>query len=243
MAALKHGGFLKGGKPTCPTCPPRKRRGFDVTEATTATGRPTVLANCFRGCDLPEIVVALGLDMADLFGGGQQEMLFKTDRYCRITTEGWKALPKSSARTFGIAASIGYYPSTRSPFTLLRSPGQWEAVWREAEITERQLRWQVDVWVQRNMAHRCESRGVLALYRGPLERCPNCGRSSQGPSTTRKYAQNGSNITVRRHDSDTTHEKEEMSPFGGSNITDQNEVPWQNRFPVGDGSPRERVRR
>jgi hypothetical protein len=243
MAALKHGGFLRGGKTHCPTCPPQKRRGFDVTEATTAGGGPTVVVKCFRGCDtLSDIVPALGLDPADLFGGGSQEMLFKTDRYCRITTQGFKALPKSSVRTFGIAASIGYYPSTRSAFTLLRSPGQWDAVLREAEITERQLRWQVDVWIRRDMAHRCQPRGVLVLYRGPLERCPNCGRLTQsipsrGHTTTRKYAQKGSNVTVRRHGSDTTHQKEAMSPLGGSNIAVTNALPWENQFPEGDGAP------
>lgn len=130
MSALKCGGFWKSGKPHCPTCPPSKRRGFNVTEATTSSGRPSVLIHCFRGCDLQEVVEAIGLDVADLFDGGQR-VLFDAGRYCRVTTEGWKALPRSSARTFGIAASIGFYTSTYAAFTLLRTPAQWAACGRK----------------------------------------------------------------------------------------------------------------
>jgi hypothetical protein len=243
MAALKHGGFLRGGKTHCPTCPPRKRRGFNVTEATTASGGPTVLVECFRGCDtLSDILPALGLDPADLYGGGSQEALFKADRYCRITVKGFKALPPGVARTFGIAAGIGYYPSTRSAFTLLRSPGQWDAVCREAGIDRRLLRAQIEKWIACDMAHRCFERGVLALYRGPLERCPNCGRLTQarvrrGPTTTRKYADKGACDTARRHDSDATHAKARVLPLKGTSHAVTNAIPWENRFPEDDGAP------
>jgi hypothetical protein len=119
MAALEYAGFLRGGKPLCPACPPSKRRRFDVTAARSAAGIPTVLIQCFRGCDtMTEIVPALGLDPADLYDGGvRQVVLFDGERYCRITTRGWKALSRGSARTFGIAASIA---TTRQRVTLSR---------------------------------------------------------------------------------------------------------------------------
>lgn len=236
MAALKHGGFLTGGKPLCPTCPPSKRRGFKVTEGKTAAGIATVLFHCFRGCDtLTEIVPALGLDPADLYDGGmRQEMLFKTDRYCRITTQGWKALSRGSARTFGIAASIGYYPSTRSAFTLLRSPQQWEAVRREADIKPNELRREIRTWVSQRMAHRCDW-GFLSLYRGPLERCPNCGRLSlEGSTTTRKYARGGEDAGVLRHEPDAKQRTVKMLASDGDN---PGEFAWKTRYPEGDGAP------
>jgi hypothetical protein len=222
MAALKHGGFLTGGKALCPTCPPSKRRGFNVTEDKTRAGIPTVLIHCFRGCDtLADIVPALGLDPADLYDGGmRQGVLFDGERYCRITTRGWKALPPGIARTFGIGASIGYFPSPRAPYTLLRSPGQWAAVRNEADISDRLLRWQVEQWIKSRMAHRCEERGVLALYRGPLERCPNCGRLTlESPLITRKYAHKGNGVSAPTHDSDKTQLKETPLPVKGNQVS------------------------
>jgi hypothetical protein len=244
VAALKVLGFVKLGKPLCPCCPPNKRRGFDVTPAKTPAGRPTVLIKCFRGCDtLRDIVPTIGLDAADLFDGGQRT-LFDAGRYCRVTTEGWKALPNSSARTFGIAASIGFYATTRSPFTILRTEAQWDAVRRESGVGDRNFRKQVDVWVSRKMAHRCVW-GFLALYRAPFDRCPSCGRltlekrkpgkpsSSEQQSeeqteeqalgqatTTRKYAESGTNGSDFRHGSDTTQETELIVPTSGTNGAD-----------------------
>lgn len=218
IAALKHAGFMKAGKPTCPTCPPSKRRGFEVTEAPDRLGRASVLIHCFRGCDYEEILEAVGLEPADLFDGGvRQEVLFDGERYCRITTRGWKALPPGVARTFGIAASIGSFPSALAPYTLLRSPGQWAAVRREADISDRLLRVHIEKWNDCKMAHRCQERGVLALYRGPLERCPCCGRLTLEPLfITRKYTRKGTLNTAPRHDSDTTQTKERLIPLKGT---------------------------
>lgn len=234
IAALKHGGFLRGGKPLCPTCPPSKRRGFKVTEEKTAAGIATVLFHCFRGCDtLTEIVPALGLDPADLYDGGlRQEALFEKDRFCPITLLGWKALPPSVSRTFGIAASIGYFATPRSPFRLLRSPEQWAAVRREAGIRDRLLREHVTKWIACEMAHRCYERGVLALYRGPLERCPNCGRPTrEGSLITRMNAHKGASDTARRHGSDATQLKARSRPHKGALTA------FMDLFPEGDGAP------
>jgi len=233
LAALKHGGFLGGGKPLCPTCPPSKRRGFKVTEGKTAAGIPTVLFHCFRGCDtLTDIVPALGLDPADLYDGGQrQEVLFEKDRFCPITLLGWKALPPSVARTFGIAAAIGYFSTPRSPFRLLRSSEQWAAVRREAGVDDGLLRVHVTKWIACEMAHRCYERGVLALYRGPLERCPNCGRPTrEGSLTTRMNARKGTSAHGRRHASGTTQLKVRSHTVKGAFAHGQ-------LFPEGDGAP------
>ena len=248
MAALKYGGFLRGGKPLCPTCPPSKRRGFNVTEDKTRAGIPTVLIHCFRGCDtLTEIVPTLGLDPADLYDGGmRQEVLFEKDRFCPVTLLGWKALPPSVARTFGIAAAIGYFSTPRSPFRLLRSSDQWAAVRREAGIEDGLLRVQIKKWIACEMAHRCYERGVLALYRGPLERCPNCGRPTrEGSLITRKNAHKGTSTHARRHDSDATQLKVRshtvkgalthvMNPNGDEEVT---QVSWKELYPEGDGAP------
>ncbi len=230
MAALKQAGFIRGGKPLCPTCPPSKRRGFNVTEAKTKLGTPTVLLHCFRYCDMLEIVEAIGLDPADLYPAGarwHQEELFRGDRYCRTTVQGWKALPPSVARTFGIASAIGYYPSTRVGYTLLRSTGQWDAVRNESGIGRRALSLQVDKWIACDMAHRCEERGILALYRGPLNRCPNCGRAtqeatlptSQVQDTTRKYASKGTSASHSRHALLVTQPKERLLPIEGTSTS------------------------
>jgi hypothetical protein len=234
MAALKHEGLLRGGKAHCPTCPPSKRRGFEVTEEKTAAGIATVLFHCFRGCDtLTEIVPALGLDPADLYDGGlRQEALFEKDRFCPITLLGWKALPPSVARTFGIAAAIGYFSTPRSPFRLLRSSEQWAAIRQEAGIDDRLLRTHVEKWIDREMAHRCFERGVLALYRGPLERCPNCGRPTrEGSFITRMNARKGTSDTARRHGSHATQLKARSHPVKGA-LT-----PFMDLFPEGDGGP------
>jgi hypothetical protein len=213
MAALKHHGFIKNGKPHCPMCPPSKRQGFGVTEAKTADGRPTVLLNCFRDHDRLEIVATIGLEPADLFDGGvRRERLFEGERFCRVTVQGWKALGRS-ARTFAIAAAVGYYSSAYSPYTLLRSPSQWEDVRREAGLTNRGLELNVRDWCQRKMAHRCAKRGLLALYRGPLDRCPNCGRLTlekrkSQTTSTRKDARKRTQRSLNRHGSDTTHASE-----------------------------------
>jgi hypothetical protein len=236
LAALKHGGFLAGGKPSCPNCPPNKHGGFDVTEVKTQDGRPTVLLKCFRGCDIEQIIGALGLEMADLYdGSGQQQVLFDGERYCRVTTQGWKALPRGVARTFGIASSIGFFSSPRSAYTLLRTTAQWDAVRAEAGIGDRTLRKEVEIWVDRKMAHRCYASLVLALYRGPLDRCPNCGRKTdekrfarvgfkaskasrtQNPfPITRKYAENGTERAALSRDSDTTQQTELEGPRSGT---------------------------
>jgi hypothetical protein len=241
MAALKHEGLLRGGKPQCPTCPPRKRRGFTVTEAKTRLGHPTVLVKCFRDCDtLTEIVPALGLDPAELYDGGViQPDPFKGVRFSPVTIEGWKALPEYSTRTFGIAASIGYFSTPNSPYRVLRTSDQWEALLQDAGVDDRRLRRHVQSWCQARMAHRCETRGVLALYRGPLDRCPRCGRLSlEPPYITRKNAHKGHQRPVRMHDSVVNaakghHRPGERSPGDLLNA----QMPWEKRFPEGDGSP------
>jgi len=232
MAALKQAGLLRGGKPLCPTCPPSKRRGFDVTEVSDRLGRPSVLIHCFRSCGYEEILEAVGLDPADLYDGGvRQEMLFDGERFCRITTRGWKALPPSVARTFGIAASIGSFPSSLAPYTLLRSPGAWAAVRREAGIDDGLLRVHIKKWIACEMAHRCFERGVLTLFRGPLERCPNCGRPTrEGSLITRKYTSKGASTHGRRHDPGTTQGKVRSHTVKGAFAHGQ-------LFPEGDGAP------
>lgn len=231
VAALKHGGFMKAGKPICPTCPPTKRRGFEVTEVKATAGRPaTVLLCCFRGCDtLTDIVPALGLDPSELYDGGmRQEVLFDRERYCSVTVRGFKALPESSARTFGIAFGIGSFTTPLSPYRLLRSPRAWEAVRVEAGITARAVRKDVAIWCDRMMAHRCEDRGILALYRGPLERCPCCGRltleqRSDGSTTTRKYTNKGTRSSAPRHGLNTTQTKEPEVPLSGTRSSFSND--------------------
>jgi len=224
VAALKHTGFMKAGKPICPTCPPSKRRGFEVTEVKATPSRPaSVLVHCFRNCDtLNEIVPALGLDPAELYDGGmRQEVLFDRERYCNVTVRGFKALPESSARTFGIAFGIGSFSTPLSPYRYLRTPKAWEAVRVEAGISARAVRKDVETWCDRMMAHRCEERGFLAMYRGPLERCPCCGRLTlEGRplvrTTTRKYTDKGTRGSARRHDLDTTQTKEPEVPLSGT---------------------------
>lgn len=46
---------------------------------------------------------------------------------------------------------------------------------QEADLKDRRLREEVQTWCGRRMAHRCDW-GILALYRAPFDRCPNCGR-------------------------------------------------------------------
>jgi hypothetical protein len=178
-------------------------------------------------------VPALGLDPTDLFDGGhRQEVLFEKDRYCPITLKGWKALPPGVSTTFGIAACIGYFTTPRSPFRLLRSPEQWAAVRREASIDDGLLREHVRKWIACEMAHRCYARGVLALYRGPLEICPNCGRPTRdGSPITRRYARKGALTPDRRHDPDATQLKVRSHPLKGALTS------FADLFPEGDGAP------
>jgi len=222
MAALKHGGFLRGGKPICPACPPRKRRpGFGVTENKDARGFPTVLIHCFRGCDVvSDILPALGLDPDDLFSGPAKVIADPdTGRYVIVPMGAWTALPPSAARTYGIALTLGYFSNPRSSIRVIRTPEQWTELVREAGVTDRRLRQQVEELIGFRVAHRCSPRGMLTVFRtGAYERCPNCGRLTlEPPSLTRKNAHKGRNPSVITHEEGTTQLKEGILPLIGSN--------------------------
>jgi predicted RNA-binding Zn-ribbon protein involved in translation (DUF1610 family) len=196
MLALNAQGF-GGTRPKCPACPPTKRRGFSI-RAAKRDGAPTVLLHCHRGCTIDEILAVLGLDPADLFSGNGQPELFDGKKFAIVELEGWKALPSSTARNFGIAGACAQFVTAAHSHEHVRGSGRIVAYFLDAKhariareqcgLTPGAWRWFVSEWKKAGMAHRCppSTGSVLTLLRHPGELCPNCGESVRRDKRRRK---------------------------------------------------------
>lgn len=187
VKALKERGSRRSGNNwQCPSHDDRTP-SLSVNPSTTGDGLPTVLLNCFAGCQtISEVLPALGLDARQLFVGVLQPTLFKDERFSPVRRAGWLALPPSMARDFGVATTFGSF---------VRSDGALERVWSRHDIVAivhdrkaraafiaatgakpQRYRDLVRFWKAAGMAHRC-SPSRLCLFIRPEALCPFCHQS------------------------------------------------------------------
>lgn len=187
VGALKARGSRRSGSNwQCPAHDDREP-SLSVNEGKTADGLPTVLINCFAGCNtIGEVLPALDLDARDLFVEQLQPVLFNAERFSPVRRAGWLALPPSPGRDFGLATTFGrfvredgtrgYAWSRHGIIAIVHDRKARAAFITASKMSPGQYRWLVRRWKALGMAHRCDQ-NLLCLFIKPETRCPHCGQS------------------------------------------------------------------
>lgn len=219
-----------------------------------ADGSGWVLMNCHAGCTLVETTAALGLTPADLFPNGRGQLeLFPKSRYSPIGIDVIRKTPPSAHRTLHVAGALGRYvdrwggrgkvESTKQMLCVILEARHRKAVRDFLELSPTGLRNDIMRWREWGVAHDC-STGLLTILVRDSEDCPFCKASLVGDASPVKASSvgDGRDPQASSVGDDCRHESEATHPgfFKGLEGT---QLDWKDRYPEGDGSPRERVKR
>jgi hypothetical protein len=208
--------------------------------------------HCHAGCDIVEATAAIGLTPADLFPGPSGQMaLFPKSRYSPIGLDVILKTPPSAHRTLHVAGALGRYvdrwggrkkvESTQQMLCVVLERKHRKAVRDYLGLSPTGLRNDIISWRKWGVAHDCAT-GLLTILVRDSESCPFCKASLVGDASTSKASSVGDGSTPQPSSvgDASRHELETTTPGFFKGLENGS---WKNRYPEGDGSPAERVKR
>ena len=244
LAALKAAGSRRQGNNW--QCKAHDDRVPSLSVNLASDGSGMVLMHCHAGCSLVEVTAAIGLTPADLFPNGHGQLaLFPKSQYSPLGLDVIKKQPPSAHRTLQAAGALGRYvdrwggrrkvESTRQMLCVVLETKHRKAVVEELGISNDSLRQDIRRWRKWGVAHACPG-GLIAILVRDSECCPFC----KALLVDHTHPQGALSMDHTAHplalsmDHISRHELEATTP---GFFKELDRVPWENRFPEGDGSP------
>jgi hypothetical protein len=217
-----------------------------------ADGSGWVLMHCHADCTPVETTAAIGLTVADLFPNGHRQLeLFPKWRYSPVGIDVIRKTPSSAHRTLHVAGAIGRYVDRWGGRTHVGNTKQMLCVVLEKQhrtavrdylgLSPTALRNHIAQWRKWGVAHDC-STGLLTILVRDSEECPLCKASliDDGSPAKASGMRDGRDPQASGIRDGSRHKSKATHP-GFFKELDRDE--WKNRYPIGDGSPKERVKR
>ena len=250
IAALKAAGSRRRGNNW--QCKAHDDRVPSLSVNLALDGSGWVLMHCHAGCTLVETTAAIGLTPADLIPNGHRQLaLFPKSRYSPIGIDVIRKTPPSAHRTLHVAAALGRYVDRWGGRTYVENTKQMLCVVLEAkhrkavkdylELSTTGLSNDIKRWREWGVAHDC-SRGLLTILVRDSKDCPLCKSSLVGKQPLEEASSVGEQPPPEYSpDGDDSRHEPKATHSGFFKELDMDS--WKNRYPEGDGSPREGVKR
>jgi hypothetical protein len=255
IARLKAAGSRRQGNNW--QCPAHDDQHPSLSVNLAADGSGWVLMFCHAGCTLAETTAAIGLTPADLFPNGHRQLeLFPKSNYSPVGLDILLKLPHGAERSFIVTSALGRFVSISGGRERVYSQRHIAAVIVETEhrraainelgITRKAFSKDTIKWQEWQVAHKCSHR-VLALLVRESEDCPVCKSALCHPAGGHSEPEShpaGGQTTSQSHlaGGQTVPSSAVTRPRFFKELA-LAQVGWKDRFPEGDGSPKERVKR